>query len=73
MINNIAETDFVEVWVDPLRLKQVLANLLSNAIKYNHPNGTVILEGRQTPHNTYQLMSQRHRTRNSPGPIETPV
>ena len=56
MINNIAEDDCVEVRVDPLRLKQVLTNLLSNAVKYNHPDGTVTLEGRQTANNTYQVM-----------------
>ncbi|MCH8181408.1 MAG: PAS domain S-box protein [Proteobacteria bacterium] len=32
------------VWVDPMRLRQVLVNLLSNAIKYNRPQGHV------TPH-----------------------
>lgn len=32
------------VWVDPMRLRQVLVNLLSNAIKYNRPQGLV------TPH-----------------------
>ena len=55
MINNIADDDFVEVWADPLRLKQVLANLLSNAIKYNQPGGTVTLEGTSTANSTYQL------------------
>lgn len=55
MSNNLVENDFVEVLADPLRLKQVLANLLSNAIKYNHPKGTVVLEGKQTAHNTYQI------------------
>lgn len=29
------------VWVDPMRLRQVLVNLLSNAIKYNRPQGLV--------------------------------
>ncbi len=55
MSSNIAEGDFVEVWADPLRLKQVLVNLLSNAIKYNRPSGTVTLEGSQTANDTYQI------------------
>lgn len=55
IINHIAEESCVEVCVDPLRLKQVLVNLLSNAVKYNRPNGTVILEGRKTSNNTYQI------------------
>jgi signal transduction histidine kinase/ABC-type amino acid transport substrate-binding protein len=55
MVNNIAENDCVEVWVDPLRLKQVLVNLISNAIKYNLSGGTVTLEGMQTTHNIYQI------------------
>lgn len=55
MVNSIAENDFVEVCVVPLRLKQVLVNLLSNAVKYNNPNGTVTLEGRRTANDTYQI------------------
>ena len=55
MSNNLVENDGIEVWADPLRLKQVLANLLSNALKYNHPNGKVVLEGKPTGHNTYQI------------------
>jgi signal transduction histidine kinase/ABC-type amino acid transport substrate-binding protein len=55
IFNNIAENDLVEVWADPLRLKQVLVNLLSNATKYNYPGGTVTLEGRQTANDTYQI------------------
>ena len=46
MSNNLVENDFVEV----------LENLLSNVIKYNHPNGTVTLEGKQTTNNTYRIM-----------------
>ncbi|WES31175.1 PAS domain-containing sensor histidine kinase [Varunaivibrio sulfuroxidans] len=33
----------VEIWGDPLRLKQILVNLLSNAIKYNKEGGRVII------------------------------
>lgn len=44
----IAASDEVAVWADPLRLRQVLVNLLSNAVKYNRRGGTVWLsvEGR---------------------------
>lgn len=33
----------VEIWSDPLRLKQILVNLLSNAIKYNKEGGQVVI------------------------------
>lgn len=40
----------VQVFADPMRLKQVFINLLSNAIKYNKPKGSVSL--------SYQLISK---------------
>lgn len=44
------ETDLdpgVTMYVDPIRLRQVLDNLLSNAIKYTPPDGRVMLSLRQ--------------------------
>ena len=38
--------DLPDIWVDPVRLKQVLYNLLSNAIKFTAIGGDVRLEGR---------------------------
>ena len=37
------------VLADRQRLRQVLINLLSNAVKYNHPAGTVTLDGAPSP------------------------
>ena len=37
------------VLADRQRLRQVLINLLSNAVKYNHPAGTITLDGAPTP------------------------
>ncbi|OOE78008.1 hypothetical protein BZG25_14405 [Salinivibrio sp. ML198] len=36
-----------ELYVDPIRFKQVLINLLSNAVKYNHPQGSVWVDARE--------------------------
>lgn len=41
------EPDLPALWVDPLRIKQVLYNLLSNAVKFTPPGGKVVLEARQ--------------------------
>jgi len=45
VVNRFMIDPSVCAWTDPLRLKQVLLNLLSNAVKYNHPGGTVTVEG----------------------------
>ncbi|MCL6580472.1 MAG: cache domain-containing protein [Firmicutes bacterium] len=41
------EPDLPALWVDPLRIKQVLYNLLSNAVKFTPPGGKVVLEARR--------------------------
>lgn len=41
----------IELFTDPLRLKQVLLNLLSNAAKYNQPGGSVTV--------THQIIDDR--------------
>lgn len=40
----VPETTDVTLWVDRVRLKQVLINLLSNAVKFSHEGGTVTVE-----------------------------
>jgi PAS domain S-box-containing protein len=41
LIYNDSAGSNLDVWSDPVRLKQVLLNLLSNAVKYNQDNGSV--------------------------------
>ncbi|MBF0178665.1 MAG: response regulator [Magnetococcales bacterium] len=42
------ETPFPNIYVDPLRLKQILINLLSNAVKYNRKGGYITVTHRAT-------------------------
>jgi len=43
IINSVQEESEYHIYVDSVRIKQVLLNLLSNAIKYNIDKGTVII------------------------------
>ncbi|MBF0128309.1 MAG: response regulator, partial [Magnetococcales bacterium] len=48
LINTSGESRFPFVYVDPLRLKQILINLLSNAVKYNRKGGYITVSHRLT-------------------------
>jgi len=43
IVNSVSE-NAPAIWVDKLRLKQVLLNIMGNAIKYNYDNGSVYIE-----------------------------
>ncbi|HLG85642.1 MAG TPA: ATP-binding protein [Alphaproteobacteria bacterium] len=36
----------VELWCDPVKLRQIIVNLLSNAVKFTNPGGKVAVEAR---------------------------
>ncbi len=44
-----ADSFYGDVWVDPLRLKQVLLNFTSNAAKYNRPGGSITIGCTEVP------------------------
>ncbi len=46
--NELADAPESNVFVDQLRLKQILINFLSNAIKYNDDGGTVVIAAHKT-------------------------
>ena len=43
---SLDEASDLEVWADPVRLRQVLGNLLSNAIKFSPEGGTIRINAR---------------------------
>lgn len=43
VVRYISTQDVKFIWVDKLRLKQVMLNLLSNAVKYNRPKGQIVV------------------------------
>ncbi len=45
----VPPTSLGELWVDPVRLHQILLNLLSNAVKFTPPGGTVRVEVTREP------------------------
>jgi PAS domain S-box-containing protein len=47
IINTLEQDENELVYVDPVRLKQIMLNLLSNAVKYNRQNGAVIISSRR--------------------------
>ncbi len=48
LINTSSDLTFPLIFIDPLRLKQILINLLSNAVKYNRKGGYITVSHRET-------------------------
>ena len=46
---NMPPASLGELWVDPVRLHQVLLNLLSNAVKFTPAGGTIRVEVSRAP------------------------
>jgi PAS domain S-box-containing protein len=53
IIKSLEQDENELVYVDPVRLKQIMINLLSNAVKYNRQNGVVIISSRREKGNIY--------------------
>ena len=51
IIDKLRNQDFIHLYTDGARLKQILINLLTNAIKYNKVGGTVTIAAFQVPDN----------------------
>jgi PAS domain S-box-containing protein len=45
VVKKYGDDDDIDLYADPLRLKQIMVNLLSNAIKYNEEHGVIELNG----------------------------
>lgn len=55
LINTNSHTPFPLLYVDPLRLKQILINLLSNAVKYNRKGGYITISHHTTDANLLEI------------------
>lgn len=47
--------DLEQVWVDALKLKQVLYNFLSNAMKFSHDGGEILVRARRDGVDAYRI------------------
>ena len=48
IINEFSENQLVDLYIDRLRLKQILINLLSNAVKFNKDDGLITIKSNVT-------------------------